>query len=185
MRDGFSLWQPAWIEQYRIDEVPKLTRTIVAIDPPAFVKDEPEPCGIIAAGLAEDGRVVIAADRSILTGHAPNWARATIEACQAFGVETVFSEAQPGGDAIPHVLGLIDPSVSVRQIKIRHGKYMRAEPVAAMYAEGRVVHADRMPALESEMCAFPGADGSRLNALVLAVSGLTIYNRPPASIRAI
>jgi len=81
----------------------------------------------------------------------------------------------------------VDASVPIRAVRATRGKWIRAEPVSALYAEGRVIHVGEWIELESQMCAF-GADGlsqgkspDRLDALVWALTDLmlTTPRRPP------
>jgi len=94
--------------------------------------------------------------------------------------DRVVAEVNQGGDLVVTVLRQIDPNVAVRQVRATRGKWLRAEPIAALYAEGRVAHVGTFDALEDQMCAF-GADGlakgkspDRLDALVWALTDLMI-----------
>jgi len=94
--------------------------------------------------------------------------------------DRVVAEVNQGGDLVITVLRQIDPNVAVRQVRATRGKWLRAEPIAALYAEGRVAHVGTFDALEDQMCAF-GADGlakgkspDRLDALVWALTDLMI-----------
>jgi phage terminase large subunit-like protein len=78
----------------------------------------------------------------------------------------------------------VDPDVPVRMVHATRGKWLRAEPVAALYAQGRVAHATGLAALEDEMCQF-GVDGlsgghspDRLDAAVWAVTELMLREGP-------
>ncbi len=77
------------------------------------------------------------------------------------------------------VLREVDPTVALREVRATRGKFVRAEPVAALYEQGRVRHVGAFPQLEDEMCDF-GLDGlssghspDRLDALVWAITSLT------------
>jgi phage terminase large subunit-like protein len=144
-----------------------------------------DACGIVVAGLGADGRAYIAADRS-LQGREPQvWARAAVRAYHEFMADRVVAEVNQGGDLVIAILRQIDEAVAVRCVRATRGKWLRAEPVAALYAEGRVVHVGRLDVLEDQMCAF-GADGlargrspDRVDALVWALTDLMI-DRPAA-----
>ena len=91
-----------------------------------------------------------------------------------------MAEVNQGGDMVTAVLRTVDPSVPVKAVRALRGKWLRAEPVAALYEQGRVRHARRFPALEDEMCDF-GLDGlsggrspDRVDALVWAVAELLL-----------
>ena len=90
-----------------------------------------------------------------------------------------------GGEMVRAVIAQVDRQVPVREVRARQGKWVRAEPVAALYAGGRVSHAAGLVALEDEMCAF-GADGlseghspDRVDALVWALTELLLKRGEP------
>jgi phage terminase large subunit-like protein len=118
-------------------------------------------------------------------------ARAVIAAYGDFLADRVVAEVNQGGDLVVTVLKQIDASVAVRTVRATRGKWLRAEPVAALYAEGRVAHVGRFEALEDQMCAF-GADGlakgrspDRLDALVWALTDLMVDAGPRPAVRRI
>ncbi|WP_072392098.1 terminase family protein [Hyphomicrobium sp. CS1GBMeth3] len=184
-----SLWRRDWIESNRVGQCPELTSIVVAVDPPVTATARSDACGIIVAGLGADGRAYIAADRS-LQGREPQvWARAAVRAYQEFLADRVVAEVNQGGDLVTAVLRQIDETVPVRAVRATRGKWLRAEPVAALYAEGRVAHAGRFETLEQQMLTF-GADGlshgrspDRVDALVWALTDLMIDRAAAPAIR--
>lgn len=116
-------------------------------------------------------------------GRPEAWARAVAESFEAFDADSVVAEANQGGDMVRAVLQAEHPCLPVRLVHASRGKRARAEPVAALYAAGRVRHAGRMTKLEDQMCSFGSADftGSpdRVDALVWAVSALAGRGREP------
>ncbi|MDP1911296.1 MAG: terminase family protein, partial [Hyphomicrobium sp.] len=180
-----SLWRRDWIERHRVKECPELTSIIVAVDPPVTATANSDACGIVVAGLGADGRAYIAADRS-LQGREPHvWARAAVRAYQEFMADRVVAEVNQGGDLVIAILRQIDETVAVRTVRATRGKWLRAEPVAALYAEGRIAHVGLHTTLEEQMLAF-GADGlsrgrspDRVDALVWALSELAIAPQAP------
>jgi len=181
-----SLWRRDWIEQARVATCPELTSLVVAVDPPVTATANSDACGIIVAGLGADGRAYVAADRS-LQGRAPHvWARAAVRAYHDFMADRVVAEVNQGGDLVIAILRQIDEAVAVRTVRATRGKWLRAEPVAALYAEGRVAHVGVHATLEEQMLAF-GADGlshgrspDRVDALVWALTDLMIDRAAPA-----
>lgn len=175
-----GLWRRDWIEDQRIAEAPDLKSIIVAVDPPVTATAHSDACGIVVAGRGEDGRVYVIDDRT-LQGREPNvWARAVCAAYCDYNADRVVAEVNQGGDLVVTVLKQIDAVMPVRTVRATRGKWLRAEPVAALYAEGRVVHVGRFCELEEQLCAF-GIDGrvggrspDRLDALVWAVTDLLI-----------
>jgi phage terminase large subunit-like protein len=99
------------------------------------------------------------------------------------GAHAIVAEANQGGDMVRSVLNAAAPDAHVRLVHASYGKRARAEPIAALYAQGRVKHAAAFPALEDEMCVF-GADGfrqspDRVDALVWALTDLLLGGSGP------
>ena len=174
-----ALWRRDQLERLVVRLPGSLARIVVAVDPPAG-SGATSCCGIVVAGLEEGGRAVVLADCSV-EGHSPaGWARAVVTAARRFGADRVVAEINQGGDMVTSVLASVDPTLPVATVRATRGKFLRAEPVAALYEQGRVVHAGRFPALEDQMCDF-GPDGlsggrspDRLDALVWALTALML-----------
>nr|WP_281246063.1 terminase family protein [Brevundimonas viscosa] len=154
-------------------------RRVVAVDPPATAGGD--ACGIVAAGVRRraDGRreAVVLADRSI-AGLGPDaWARRAVELAREIGATTIVAEVNQGGDMVRQVLRTAGCSIRLREVRATKGKRLRAEPVAALYEQGRVRHAGAFRELEEELMALGGeGEGSldRADALVWAVTDLLV-----------
>ena len=175
-----ALWTREMLERatVRPDEQPG--RIVVAVDPPASSTRRSDACGIVAAGMVGEGRAVIIEDASLRAAAPQAWAQKAVALYRRLGADCIVAEVNQGGEMVSAVLRTVDPTVPVRERRAMRGKWLRAEPVAALYAQGRVAHARRFPELEDEMCNF-GADGlsggrspDRLDALVWAVSELLL-----------
>lgn len=175
-----ALWRRHWIEEARVPVAPEMTRVVVALDPPVTSTRASDACGIVVAGLGEDKRAYVLADRS-LQGREPNvWAKAAIAAYDEFGADCLVAEVNQGGDLVAGILQQFRDNVPVKKVYATRGKYLRAEPVAALYAEARVAHVGAFAKLEDQMCAF-GPDGKvegrspdRVDALVWALTELML-----------
>lgn len=179
-----ALWTRAMIDQALNLEPCEPDRIVVAVDPPAGAGDG-DACGIVAAGASGAGRTmtgVILADAS-LHARPEAWARKVAETVAAVDADHVVAEANQGGDMVRAVLQAAAPDLTVSLVHASRGKRARAEPVAALYAAGRIAHAGRFPALEDQMCAFGAPDfkGSpdRVDALVWAIAALFEGARTP------
>ncbi len=108
------------------------------------------------------------------------WAARAIGAYRALDADALVAEVNQGGDMVESVLREVDPGVPVTKVRAVRGKWLRAEPVAALYAQGRVRHAGIFTALEDEMCDFgpeglsSGRSPDRLDALVWAITALML-----------
>jgi phage terminase large subunit-like protein len=175
-----ALWSRATIEAARVAFAPELVRIVVGVDPPASSQRGSNSCGIVAAGRAEDGRVYVLEDATVAGMQPAGWAMRAIALYRRLQANALVAEVNQGGDMVAAVLRNVDASVPLKTVHATRGKYLRAEPVAALYAQARVKHVGRpMPELEDQMCDF-GLDGlssghspDRLDALVWAVSELT------------
>ncbi len=163
-----------------------LRRIVVAVDPPATSRRTSDACGIVVAGLDEGDRAIVIEDATIAAARPQDWAARAVARFHAHEADCVVAEVNQGGEMVTAVLRTIDPAVPVTEVRASRGKWLRAEPVAALYAQGRVVHARHFPELEDEMCDF-GPDGlsggrspDRVDALVWAITELLLgrANRP-------
>ena len=174
-----SLWKRAAIEACRVAAAPPLQRIVVAVDPPASSGKGADACGLVAAGRSEQGTVYVIADETVSELSPAGWAARAIALWRRFEADALIVEVNQGGDMVRAVIGEADRSVPVIAVRASRGKWLRAEPVAALYEQGRVKHAGTFPALEDEMCDFglnglsSGRSPDRLDALVWAVSSLT------------
>jgi predicted phage terminase large subunit-like protein len=173
-----ALWSRDSLERAGVPVAPALARIVVAIDPAASAGDESDETGIVVAALGADGHGYVLDD---LSGRyaPPEWARRAITAYKSHGADRIVAEANNGGDMIEATLRVIDANVSFRAVHASRGKRVRAEPVAALYEQGRVHHVGRLTALEDQMCAFTGERGDgpspdRVDALVWALTDLMI-----------
>jgi phage terminase large subunit-like protein len=181
-----ALWSRALIEISRVDNVPALQRIAVAIDPPASSTQRADQCGLVVAGIDKDGIVYILEDASISAARPQKWARVAIALYHKYEADCLVAEVNQGGEMVEAVIHEADAAVPVTQVRATRGKYLRAAPVAQLYEQGRVKHAQPFPQLEDEMCAF-GPDGlpgsrspDRLDALVWAVTALALTRRAGA-----
>jgi len=173
-----ALWTRDAIERARVDAAPGLRRIVVAIDPAVSSKDDADETGIVVAGLGEDGHGYVLDDRSgRLRPH--EWAARAIAAFHAHHADRIVAEVNNGGEMVETTLRMLDASVPYKPVHASRGKMMRAEPVAALYEQGRVHHRGAFPALEDQMCVFAGAASGgaspdRLDALVWALTELMV-----------
>jgi phage terminase large subunit-like protein len=184
-----ALFPRALIEASRVLKAPELRRVVVAVDPPASSGPHADACGIIVAGVGLDGCAYVLADRTVEGARPLDWAKAVIGAYRRYEADRIVVETNQGGDLVEAVLRQVDTTVPVRPVRAMRGKWLRAEPVAALYEQGRVAHVGAFPALEDEMSDF-GPDGlsggrspDRIDALVWALTELLLKERPEPRVR--
>lgn len=178
-----ALWTRSMIESAISEKPGELRRIVVAVDPPASSRRTSDACGIIAAGMGNDGRAVVLADATLNAARPQDWATRAVSLYHALAADCLLVEVNQGGEMASAVIRTVDASVPVKPVRAQRGKWLRAEPVAALYQADRVRHAGRFPELEDEMCDF-GPDGlsggrspDRVDALVWALSELLLNGR--------
>jgi phage terminase large subunit-like protein len=179
-----GLWQRGIIEATRTSTVPKFSRVVVAIDPAVSASEHADETGIIAAGRDANGHGYVLADAS--GRYAPaEWARVAIAAYGARQADRIVAEINNGGDMVEATLRMIDPNVPFSAVRAARGKVARAEPVAALYEQGRIHHIGTFAQLEDQMCSFTsdfdrttaGYSPDRVDALVWAFTELLVEPR--------
>jgi len=181
-----ALWSRDAIEAARVTAAPDLSRIVVAIDPAVSSGEGADETGIVVAGLAHDGQAYVLDD---LSGRmSPRaWALKAIAAYKRFAADRIVAEVNNGGEMVEATLRSVQSDAPFRALRASRGKAVRAEPVAALYEQGRVHHVGGLPALEDQLCAFTadfdraasGTSPDRLDALVWAVTDL-MANRDAA-----
>jgi len=175
-----GLWSRARIEAAAGGIAGELRRIVVAVDPPATSRKTSDACGIVAVGLDTDGNAVVLADETVRGVGPAEWAVRAIGLFHRLDADCIVAETNQGGDMVASVLRSVDASVPVRPVRASRGKWLRAEPVAALYEQGKVRHAGRFAELEDEMCDFGpnglsnGRSPDRVDALVWAVTELML-----------
>jgi phage terminase large subunit-like protein len=184
-----ALWRRDEIEQARVARAPEMRRVVVAVDPPASHRSG--TCGIVAAGLGTDGLGYVLADGSLATARPTEWAARAVALYLRFGADALIAEVNQGGDMVAAVIREVDAGVPVKAVRATRGKYLRAEPVATLYEQGRVRHAGAFTELEDEMADF-GTDGlsagrspDRLDALVWALTALMLGDGAEPRVRGV
>lgn len=190
-----ALWTHEMISHSRIS-VPQgfsssLARIVVAVDPPVTAGENADECGIIVAGVlaGDDGDIAFVLDDRSVAGLSPReWAARAVAAYHEYDADRIVVETNQGGDMVREIVKGVDPSVPVREVRATRGKRLRAEPVAALYEQGRVRHVAAFPALEDQMTTYAGETGKspdRMDALVWALTDLLLRHRAEPRIKKI
>lgn len=172
-----ALWRRAMIK--RTQNVPDLARIVVAVDPAVTTETGSDETGIVCAGVDRNANCYVLADESGRY-RAEEWARRAVAIMDSERADRIVAEVNQGGDLVENTIRAIRPHAPYRGVRAVRGKYLRAEPVAAMYERGKVFHVGEFPALEDQMCSFTtgfdrkaaGYSPDRVDALVWAVTDL-------------
>ena len=183
-----ALWTRAMLDIASIDAVPEMARIVVAIDPSGTggVNDDGDEIGIVVAGRGIDGRGYVLEDLSCkLSPDA--WARRAIEAYYRWGADRLVAERNFGGAMVASVIRTADRNVSFKEVTASRGKSARAEPIAALYEQGRVSHVRGLAQLEDQLTLMTPSgymgEGSpdRVDAMVWALTEAMLSHQRPAS----
>jgi predicted phage terminase large subunit-like protein len=167
-------------------QAPQMQRIVVGVDP----SGGGDEIGIVVAGKGIDGRFYILEDASCSLGPA-GWGRIVVERYHHHKADRIVAERNFGGDMVESIIKTSDRFANVAMVTASKGKAVRAEPIAALYEQGRVTHAAAMPKLEDQMLqmtqhGFMG-DGSpdRLDAMVWALTDLALSGAGTPNVRAL
>ena len=167
------------IDSLRTHEAPPMARVVVGVDPSGSDGVGGDSQGIVVAGLGTDGHAYVLADKSVRLSP-DGWAKVVAMAGKEFGADRVVAERNYGGAMVEAVLRTANVNMPIKLVTASRGKIVRAEPVAALYEQGRVHHVGYMPDLEEQMTmtTTAGYQGSgspdRMDALVWALTELML-----------
>ena len=178
-----ALWAFSSIEKNRMskDEMPSLTRIVVAIDPAVTNNQFSDETGIVVSGSDKNGEYYVLEDAS-LKASPDGWARTAIDLLHKYQGDRIIAEVNNGGDLVEKVLRTIDRSVPYSAVRASRGKIVRAEPIAALYEQGKVHHVGEFKELENQLISYtPTSRKSpdRLDALVWAITELSQRSGKP------
>jgi phage terminase large subunit-like protein len=178
-----AMWSRENLDAHRLapNAMPPLKRIVVAIDPAMTTGEDADETGIICAGLGYNNEGYILQDVSGVMS--PNdWAKAAIGVYRERGADRIIGETNNGGDMIENTIRVVAPNASYRGVHATRGKAIRAEPISALYEQGRVHHVGSFLQLEDQMCAFTpdfdrataGYSPDRMDAMVWALTELML-----------
>jgi phage terminase large subunit-like protein len=171
-----ALWHRVALDALRVHKPPTMKRVVVAVDPAASNNTSSNETGIIVAGIGTDGKGYVLEDKTI-KGSPNEWGVAALAAYHQFQADRIVAEANQGGDMVAHTLRTVDKNAPIKLVRASRGKRTRAEPVAALYEQGRVHHVGFLTQLEDQMCGWVpdiGSSPDRVDALVWAITELMI-----------
>jgi predicted phage terminase large subunit-like protein len=176
-----ALWTHGIIDASRVSHVSELTRIVVAIDPAVTSGEEADETGIVVVGKNNNGHGYVLADCS--GRYQPiEWAKIAIAAYRAHHADRIVAEVNNGGEMVEATLRMVDPNVPFTAVRASRGKVTRAEPVSALYEQGRMHHVGTFPQLEDQMMNFTsdfdrqaaGYSPDRVDAMVFAATELLV-----------
>jgi len=174
-----ALWTRANIDEHRIasDKLPALTRIVVPIDPAVTSNEDSDETGIVPVGrdAQHPPHFYVLDDLSLIATPA-GWARRAITAYHDLKADRIVGEVNNGGDMVESTLRNVDENISYIAVHASRAKITRAEPIAALYEQGRVHHVGSYPKLEDQMCEWDPTLGElspdRMDSLVWGITEL-------------
>lgn len=172
-----ALWKRSQIDSLRVAGHPDLVRVVVAVDPAVSANENSDLTGIVVCGIGKDGEGYVLDDVSGI--YTPlEWGRRVISAYHEWKADRVVAEVNQGGDLVEANLKGLEASLPFTAVHATRGKQVRAEPIAALYEQGRVHHVGMLAKLEDQMCdwdpALSARSPDRMDALVWALSSLML-----------
>ena len=176
-----ALWSHGIIDAARQAAAPNLARIVVAIDPATTSGEDADETGIVVVGKDNQGHGYVLADAS--GKYQPiEWAKIAITAYRTHHADRIVAEVNNGGEMVENTLRMVDPNIPFTAVRASRGKVTRAEPVSALYEQGRMHHVGTFPQLEDQMTNFTsdfdrqsaGYSPDRVDALVWAVTDLML-----------
>lgn len=174
-----ALWKRSDIDRTRRkpSEVPAMRRIVVAVDPAVTTNEDSDETGIVVAGLGEDGRGYVFDDLTCKESPA-GWAKVALNAYRDRRADRIVAETNQGGDLVENLFRSFNANVSYQGVHASRGKFSRAEPIAALYEQGKVSHVGSFAYLEDQMCDYnpqvATRSPDRMDALVWALTALMI-----------
>ncbi|MDK4804932.1 MAG: phage terminase large subunit [Novosphingobium aromaticivorans] len=174
-----ALWPMSCIEALRVSKLPPLARIVIGVDPSGSDGAGGDCQGIVVVALGDDGHGYVLADLSCRLSPS-GWAGVVAKAANYFGADKVVAEANYGGAMVESTLRGAESNLPVKLVNASRGKHIRAEPVAALYEQGKAHHVGAYPELEEQMGMFTtagyqgGGSPDRADALVWAFTELML-----------
>lgn len=190
LENKHALWSRSLLAATRVkpeDYDPEdLVNVVVAIDPAVTSQEKSDECGIVVCGRTRAGKGLVLADRS--GRYSPEgWARVALQLFQDFDADRIVAEVNNGGDMVRHTIrtynsGELDGAfVPFRAVRASRGKWTRAEPIAALFQQGRCGIVGVQPKLEEQLTTFDPMEGDkspdRLDAMVWGMTDIMLTQK--------
>lgn len=155
-----AIWDRLMFHNGRRETAPDLEQIVVSIDPAVGSEETSNEHGITVEALGADGRGYLLDDVS-MRGGPREWATRSIAAYDRYDADTIVIEVNQGGDMVRNTLETVRPGLPITEVRATRGKHVRAEPIAALYANGQISHIGAFPEVEDQMCLMTasGYDG--------------------------
>jgi len=183
----FALWHRVGLDEHRVSICPELARVVVAVDPAVTANEDSDETGIIVCGVGKTApgdhlpHFYVLEDFSIQGASPAQWAREVERAFERFEANVVVVEVNQGGDMVASTIRSVNHRLPIKEVRATRGKVIRADPISAIYEQGRAHHVGTFAHLEDQLCEWqPGNDSpDRLDALVWGLTYLSTSEETP------
>jgi predicted phage terminase large subunit-like protein len=148
-----ALWSRDMLDATRVDKAPVLARIVIGIDPAVTSGEKSDSTGIVVVGRSHDGHLFVL-ENATTRGTPHNCMSRAVSAYHRWHADRIIGEVNNGGDYIEGVLRTVDANVPYKSVRATRGKLVRAEPIAAIWEQGRGHIVGSSPALEDQMAGF-------------------------------
>ena len=174
-----ALWTYKLIDATRWHgAAPDMARIVVAVDPAVSSNRDSDETGIVACGMGRDSHEGFVLADASGTYSPETWARRAVELYRSLEADKIVAEANQGGEMVQYTIRTIDRNVPVRLVHATRGKAIRAEPIVALYEQGRIHHVGLLPELETQMTMWSPVEDrespDRVDAMVWGFSDLML-----------
>lgn len=180
----YALWKRGWIDDNRISKSTKdFDYIVVAVDPAATSGEDSCETGIVVVGLdasQDPPHFVVLEDATVDKATPKEWGTAAVTAYHKYNADYIIAESNNGGEMIANTISNIDEDIPVELVHASRGKRTRAEPVSALYEQGRVHHLGSFPDLEDQMCEWVPGEGDSPDRMDALVWGISYLMKPPS-----
>lgn len=171
-----ALWSRDMLDATRVPEAPPLARIVVALDPAVTSGENSDFTGIVVVGRSSHGHFYVLEDCTMRgTPHA--CMKKAVSAYHRWHADRIVGEVNNGGDYLESVLRTVDSDAAYKTVRATRGKFTRAEPIAALWEQGRGHIVNALPELEDQICDYT-ADSKespdRLDAMVWGATELNV-----------
>lgn len=172
-----AIWDRQTLHSGRMFEVPVMGRIVVGVDPSIEDNENSDETGIVVAGVGEDKRGYVLDDASLKGGPA-KWAQRVVAMFDKWEADAIVVETNQGGLMVKNTLLTVRPDLPIIEVRATKGKHVRAEPIASLYALGKISHIGTFTELEDQLCKITpyGYDGNdspdRADAMIWAFTNL-------------
>lgn len=153
-----ALFHDEDIDKWRVldGNLPDFVRVVVGVDPSGsgdIDNADNDAIGICVGALGTDGNAYLLEDCTVKAGPA-TWGRVATSAYDRHSADVVVGEINFGGAMVQHTIQTARPRTPYKAVTASRGKAVRAEPMSALYEQGKVRHVGDFRDLEDELVAF-------------------------------